>query len=361
MSPASLTATDLIMGMDAVAWVAIVFNLLLLIFAPKIVGLVYHVKQDTQEYKRRLIVFRSLNVLIVAAVFLEQLIASPEQRGLGLQFVWVLAAIYIANLALHVSNYFILSRYGRKRVIDEQARFVETYHSRLFQLTSQVLIVVITIIVIVRLLGFDSWLEAGGVIGFLGVFLALTQSTWAPDIMGGLIILHSRLMEEGDVIEIRGAEKIYGRVYKTKPFHTEVLNLVNNHRIMIRNALLREQVIHNLSKFASARGLRETIRFKIGYDVSPESVEEMFIIAAERVQQDPDIDIEDHYPIEFGIEDTGDHAIQWIVYFYTKDVSALPKLRQKVLRIFLDTATEHGISLSTPLTHQVTANPELSL
>lgn len=360
MQETTLTATELFMRIDALAWVVIVINLVLLVFAGRIVGLVYHIKQDTGEYRRRVMFFRALNLLILAAILIEQLVADDGQRGIGLKLVWLLVAIYGANLALHISNYYILMRYGRKRVIEDQTRYVETYHSRLFQLTSQVLIVVIAIIIAVRILGFDSWLEAGGVIGFLGVFLALTQSTWAPDVMGGLIILHSRLMEEGDVIELRGAERIYGRVYKTKPFHTEVLNLVNNHRIMIRNAMLREQVIHNLSKFASAKGLRETLRFKIGYDVSCDSVEKMFALAAERAQQDPGIDVESNYPFEYGVAETGDHAIEWIVYFYTKDVSALPRLRQKALRVFLDTANEFGISLATPMTHQLSTIPEVA-
>lgn len=360
MQQTTLTVTDLLTSLDSFAWLVILVNILLLIFAGRIVGLVYHVNQDTGEYRRRVLVFRALNLLILAAVLIEQFVPPGAQRGAGLKLIWILAVVYGANLILHITNYYLLARYGRKRVIENQTRYVETYHSRLFQLTAQVLVVVITIIIIVRILGFDSWLEAGGVIGFLGVFLALTQSTWAPDVLGGLIILHSRLMEEGDVIELRGAERIYGRVYKTKPFHTEILNLVNNHRIMIRNAMLREQVVHNLSKFASAKGLRETLRFKIGYDVPAEQVEKMFQLAAERVQQNPDIPVEQNYPFEFGIVDTGDHAIEWIVYFYTKDVDSLPRIRQRVLKVFLETATEFGISLATPMTHQVSASTEIS-
>jgi len=59
-------------------------------------------------------------------------------------------------------------------------------------------------------------------------------------------------------------------------FHTEILNLVNNHRVMLKNARLREFTIQNLSKFASAKGLREQLSFKIGYDISPEKVRKMF-------------------------------------------------------------------------------------
>jgi len=37
---------------------------------------------------------------------------------------------------------------------------------------------------------------------------------------------------------------------------------------MVSNSKLRGQTIHSLSKFASAKGLREKLTFKIGYDIS---------------------------------------------------------------------------------------------
>jgi len=65
----------------------------------------------------------------------------------------------------------------------------------------------------------------------MGVLLAFTQSTWAPDVFSGLIILNSDMLEEGDIIEIKESEPVYGLVYKTKIFHTVILNLVDNHHV----------------------------------------------------------------------------------------------------------------------------------
>ena len=61
---------------------------------------------------------------------------------------------------------------------------------------------VMGLIACVRILGFDSLLEAGGLLGVMGVFLALTQASWAPDIISGLVILNSRMVEEGDVLQL---------------------------------------------------------------------------------------------------------------------------------------------------------------
>ena len=74
--------------------------------------------------------------------------------------------------------------------------YAETYNARVLSMLLGVVIFAITFIANVRILGLDTWLEAGGVIGFVGVILALTQSAWAPDIISGLVILNSRLVGE---------------------------------------------------------------------------------------------------------------------------------------------------------------------
>jgi small-conductance mechanosensitive channel len=195
-------------------------------------------------------------------------------------------------------------------------------------------------------------LEAGGVIGFIGVFLALTQAAWAPDMFSGLIILNSKMVEVGDVIELNEGDNSLGVVYKTKVFHTELLNLINNHRIMIKNSKLREYTIHNLSKFASAKGLRERISFNIDYAVSEQKVRELFNTAYDRVMNDTKIAIEPH-PLEIGVNNTGDYAVEWCVYYYTKDVKNIMKTRQQFREVTLTLSKEMGISLATPSLHVV--------
>ena len=134
-------------------------------------------------------------------------------------------------------------------------------------------------------------------------------------------------------------------------FHTEILNLIINHRIMLKNARLREFTIQNLSKFASAKGLRESLKFKIGYDVPPDKVRQMFQAAEEKLEDECGFKLGEENPFEIGIVDTGDHAIEWAVYDFTKDVKSLIKNRQAIRECILKTAIEHDISLATPFTH----------
>jgi len=207
-----------------------------------------------------------------------------------------------------------------------------------------------------QVLELNSLLQAGGVIGFVGVLMALTQASWAPDIISGLIILNSDLLEEGDVVQLEGMDSdLIGMIFKTKMFHTEILNIVNNHRIMIRNAKLRDIAIHNLSKFASARGLREVLVFNIGYEHDAETVKKMFNEVFERVVESrTDIDIDHQHPIEVRADSADNYAVKWKVFYYTKNLRRLLHTRQELLEEILQSAKAKGISLATPLMHQET-------
>jgi len=156
-----------------------------------------------------------------------------------------------------------------------------------------------------------------------------------------------------DLIELGDSNPVLARVFKTKIFHTVLIDIVNNHRIMVSNSKLRDQTIHSLSKFASAKGLREKLTFKIGYDTSSESVKKMFNQAFETVANEGDM-IDDSHPLEIRVLETGDHAVEWGIFYYIKEVSGIVAIRQRFLEEILEASHRHGISLSTPQTHVVT-------
>ena len=338
---------------DAFSYMVLGVNTLLLIFAPQIVNLLYHNHQsskNTSGIKRKVMIFRALNLLFIISYGYYRFFQDKDSKSMILHVLAVLAIIYFAYLAMHLAHLFLVRQYGKEREIKGKKRYISSYQTRLLSFFSSIFIGILALISIIRLLGFDSVLETGGVIGLIGVFLALTSSIWAPDIFHGLIILNSDMLSEGDVILFNDDEQIYGLVYKTKIFHTVVLNIVNNHRIMIRNSKLRSFTVHNLSKFASARGLRENLKFKIGYDVNTSQVKDLFETVYVLAKEDSGIALEDQYDMEYGIINTGDHAVEWQFYYYTKDVEKLMVTRQRLLKLMLETAIKKGISLATPLT-----------
>ena len=329
----------------------IVSNFVLFVFAGHFVRYLYRSKKIDAAVRFRINLLRSLSLLMLFA-YLYTHRYEADFSGHAVKILGSAAIIYVTFLLIQLLDYFTIRYYGKRREIDNKTHYIVTYQSRLMSLLGAGLLAIIALLAMIQLLGYDSALQAGGVIGFFGVLLALTNNVWAPDMFGGLIILHSDMLEENNVILIKGGENIYARVYKIKVFHTVLLNIVDNHRIMIRNSRLRDFTVHNLSKFASARGLRESLSFKIGYDVKSEAVQALFAEAFERIIMDK-IEIEANQKMTLVLQETGDHAIEWRMFYYTKKVAELPEIKQQITFIINELSIQHDISLSTPLTYQV--------
>ena len=344
------TLSTFIDQLDSFGYLIIGVNLLLMLFARVILKQVYNQPEKILNFSRKVMIFRALNMLIILAYGYFRFFQDNNNKTFLINIIGVLAIIYFSYLAMHIAHGFLVRLYGKKREINDEVTFVSTYQTRLLSIFSSVFIGVIALVGIIRLLGFDSVLEAGGVIGLVGVFFALTSAIWAPDIFHGLIILNSDMLSEGDVIQFHDNETFYGRVHKTKVFHTVILNIPTNHRVMIRNSKLRNLTIHNLSKFASAKGIRESLSFKIGYDTAANAVEDLFSTVYEIAKADESFYIEEQHDFEFGVKETGDHAVEWVFYYHTKDVDKLLLTRQRLLALMLKTSNEKGISLATPLT-----------
>lgn len=329
-------------------------NLLLLLFSGPIVKRFSH----TDDGHGKLRVFRAINLLIILLLLFYHLYLPIADRSVVSKIVGALLVIYFAYLGFHIAAYFIMGRFGKVRKVDDEVLTTETIRTRTLKLITGVLIAVFTLISIIQIFQFESLLQAGGVIGFIGVLLALTQGAWAPDLISGLIILNSRVAEEGDIVQLdAGSRSITGVIFRTKVFHTEILDLINNHRLMIRNTKLRDHVIHNLSRFASARGLRERMLFKIGYDTDPDAVRAMFEQAFTRACADEETTVSEAHPLEVRVQDTGDFAVEWAIYYYIKDVKRLIKTRQLFRELILRQAMQDGIDLSTPMQHVVGEPP----
>jgi small-conductance mechanosensitive channel len=343
---------DFLSRLDAIDIVVVSINILLMILARRIMRAVYHGADDEKRFNLRVHIFRAFNLAIIGAFMYYHTVLPVSERGPGMKLLITITILYLSFVVIHAINTFIHNRYGKQKEIDGKALVVETYNSRLISIVLTILAGVLVIVAVVRVMGFESWLEAGGVLGVIGVFLALTQGVWAPDLFSGLIMLNSGMLETGDVIEFEAEEREIGVVHKTRLFHTELLNIINNHRLMIRNARLRDLIIHNQSKFASARGLREKLSFNIGYDVAPNRVRKMFERAFEQAKKDQDVTVESQHGVEVFTVAAGDYSVEYAVFFYTKGVRQLFRTRYRLIEYILLQAAEDGIALSTPILHQ---------
>jgi hypothetical protein len=116
---------------------------------------------------------------------------------------------------------------------------------------------------------------------------------------------------------------------------------------MVRNAKLRDYGLQNLSRFASAKGLRERMLFNIDYQHSKEDVTAMIERAFELSDKNESIR-EEQYAPEVMVYSTGDYAVTWAVYYYIKDVKSLLRIKQTFRAYILAESVRSDISLSTP-------------
>ena len=305
-----------------------------------------HWLNDNDGLSGRARMMRVLNFLIIFAVIANAYVFHKNSMVKGI--ISSLIVLYFAVLITHVINYFIRRRFGKVRKVKNRISISDTYSSRGLSLLVTVVIAIITIILCLQQLGLKSLLEAGGALGIMGLVLAMTQASWAPDIISGLIILNSRFCEDGDIIQFKmDGKEIIASIFKTKLFHTECLDLANNHRVMVRNAKLRDFGLQNLSRFASARGLREVLLFNIDYKHSEHEVSDMIKRAFVEIDKAEGTREEQHEP-EIRVHATGDYAVTWAVYYYIKDVRKLLSIRQLFRAYVLEEAAKSNISLATP-------------
>jgi small-conductance mechanosensitive channel len=300
---------------------------------------------DDDGLSMRISMMRILNSLIIIGVFADVLL---HEYTLLSKLTQSLMVVYFAVIGTQFINFFIRQRFGKLVNSKNKRQISDTYSSRGLSLFVAAVVSVVAIVSCMRILGLNSLLEAGGAIGIIGLFLALTQASWAPDIISGLIILNSRMAEEGDVVQFNmGSGNIVASIFKTKVFHTEFLDLANNHRLMVRNAKLRDYGIQNLSRFASAKGLRERLVFNIDYAHSEQEVSGMMDRAFLEIDKNED-SREQQFAHEVRVLDTGDHAVTWAVYYYIKDVKQLLKIKQIFRAHILAESKRSNISLATP-------------
>jgi small-conductance mechanosensitive channel len=302
---------------------------------------------DDDDLSTRASMMRALNFLIIMAVIIN--VFGVHKNDWLSNITQCLIVIYFAVLFTHIINFFIRQRFGKVRTSKNRVNISDTYSSRGLSLVVAAVMTIIAIVSCLQILGLNSLLEAGGAVGIVGIFLAMTQASWAPDIISGLIILNSRLCEEGDVIQFNmDGEKIVASIFRTKLFHTECLDLANNHRLMVRNAKLRDYGLQNLSRFASAKGLRERMFFNIDYQHSQEEVSNMMKRAFTAIDQSESTR-ETQFDPEILVFETGDHAVTWAVYYYIKDVKRLLYIKQIYRSYILAEAQRSNISLATPI------------
>ncbi len=343
----------------------LIINLLLLIFSKPIVSLFKTHSENSFE----LAVFRVLNLTFLFLHILDfiLIIWSKDYQSLFARLAWTIVCIYLGLLLFSFVSYLSRKKFGIEKKIDTTLVYVDTYNSRLVDLIVLVVISIFSLYIIIDIWELDSLLQTTGIFGIAAAFLALTNQIWAPDMFYGMVILNSKMLEDGDVIQFSDSKDEY-IINKVTFIYTILLDVRNNHRTLIKNSKLVDARIDNLSKKASTDGLRMKLTYKIGYpkqedfETFKKQIDHMFSEANEVAVNADEIKINENIPFEWYLHETGDYALVYELFYY---VDALPNTKvTRTVRSYLlktpnlvneavyDASIVHGVDLSTPILHQ---------
>ena len=355
-------------------------NIILFVLARPILNVI----APNQDNKTRVKIFQALNLLVIIFHVIDfalrstfpveyneagQVIGGYEGYviNLGLSLMVIYAGVFLYSLADTLSR----KRFGRTREIDDKTVYIETYNSRLVGLVMLGVIVLTVIYLLIKTWGADSLLGTTGIFGIFIGFLAFTSGIWAPDIVSGLIILNSDILVDGDVVIIDGHEDEF-IIARITLIYVVLYDVRNNHRTLLRNTQFIQNRIDNLSRVTSAHGIRQSLKYNIGYPTFGDdretrktqlmefrkSIEDMFEEANEICNEADYICVNANKPFEWAMTNAGDYALEYTLWIYlekipnTKVTSTVRKHLMgtmfKVNEAVFTASVHEGVDLSTP-------------
>ena len=344
-------------------------NIVLFIFARPILNFV----APNQNNDTKIKIFRALNVLVLLLHILDLILVSvtSDYRNYFINLGYSLMIIYASMMAYSFLGALSKKRFGRERTVDEKTIYTETYSTRLVNLLLLIVIVFTTIYGLIIIWGANSLLETTGIFGLLMAFLAFTSSVWAPDIISGLIVLNSESIEDGDVVLIDGHSNEYV-ISRVTLIYVVLYDIRNNHRTLMRNSQFTSNRVDNLSRVASSKGVRQALKYNIGYPQFTgdeqaraaqladfkEKIDNLFEGAEKSCAGNEDIKINESSTFEWALTNAGDYALEYTLWIYleripsTKVTSTLRKhlmgTMYKVNEAVYTSSVLEGIDLSTP-------------
>lgn len=162
--------------------------------------------------------------------------------------------------------------------------------------------------------------------------LAISSQSIIANAMAGLMLRSVSSFKPGDFIEV---DEQMGRVSELGLFHTEI-QTADRDLITLPNSLMVNRPV----RVVRSSGTIVSAQVSIGYDVSQHELESLFIEAAEAA------DLVEPF---VQVVDLGDHSVTYRVAGFLPDPRSLLASRSKLRRQILDTLSEGGIEIMSPV------------
>lgn len=347
-----------------------ILNVILLVLARPILNAI----APNQDNGVKIRIFQALNLLVMV---LQVIDFSLRQSGagyeggyfikLGISLMTVYGGVFLYSLSGTISR----KRFGKSRTLDKQTVYVETYNSRLVSIVLLSIIVMTVIYALIKIWNADELLGTTGIFGILLGFMAFTSSIWAPDIVSGMIILNSDILVDGDVVVIAGYEDEF-IIARVTLIYVVLYDIRNNHRTLLRNTQFIQNRIDNLSRIASSDGIRQALKYNIGYPdfgdtrdareaqlaAFRKDIDDMFTQAFDICTNNDAIKVNPNKPFEWAMTNAGDYALEYTLWIYldripnTKVTATIRRhlmgTMYKINDAVFTASVIEGIDLSTP-------------
>ena len=361
-----------------------ILNIIVLFSTSSIIKKISPNNEDDEKIKRKRFIFFFFSILLLVSQLIYVGISTLEHyqiiinnnfstiKNLILEISETILVVYGTIFTHHILQSQIIKNFGDSEKSEDGFKKIKSYKTRMMSLGTLIVLSFLALILIINVWHFESALGTTGVVGIIVGFLAITSSIYGPDLWNGIVLIYSKLMEEGHLIHF---EENFYLVYKVTPVETILFNIKDNSRTTIRNKFLGDKEINNLTKIAHNQGYRVSIVYKIGYPVdfnlSKENRQKQLQNFKHRLNKliektfedsitNEDVLINKNYPIEVHLLETGDYALHYRVCFYQEPfektnstVKAKKFLRSREVfnEIFFENSIEFNIDLSTPSLH----------
>ncbi len=332
---------------------AIVLNVALFVLA----GVLFHKVvpfESDQQARARVLRLRLINVFLLLFYITDWVVnfyvlGKTQHSEIFIRLSQTGLVLLITYLMINFAHSWTIKRFGKPRDIDDERVHTRTYQSEIIHIIIVLVTLIIGILLLINIWQVTSWLQATGVIGGLLVILFATKESWSHDAVNGLILLYNRDLEPGVVCRIEALD-ILAVTRRISLTQTSFQDLLQKHRIVVTNSVLRNSKIEILHRVGSSHW-QDYVEFNIGYDTPSETVEKFIQAVWQRAaENEGGLDVE-RKPTLY-LAEAGDHAVRWRVSYPVDSVYRIKQARFALQRAAFDLQSEHGLSLATPLTHQ---------
>lgn len=182
-----------------------------------------------------------------------------------------------------------------------------------------------------------------GVSVMLGIVFTLGSAGVVNQLMSGMVVVYSRALRRGDLVEVNGIE---ARVLEVGSLATKLVNL-NRQEITIPNSVLVGNAVRNYSRLADEGPIFLSVKVTIGYDAPWREVHQILLEAVAATDALSDT------PAPFVLQQAlSDFYVEYEVYAALED--AVERLPQKPLIMsafhanIQDAFNAHGIQIMSP-------------